>query len=69
MKTKRQRDTRQKKQNTPLDTSKSIAEQTKVFLQAGGCIQYIQPGISGQPSMTLIKASSWTSGRSTFKPA
>jgi hypothetical protein len=40
-----------KKQATATETSQSIEEQTKAFLKAGGKIEQINPGVSGQQSM------------------
>lgn len=40
-----------KKQPAAIETSKSIAEQTRAFLKAGGEIQQINSGISGQQSL------------------
>ena len=37
-----------KKQALPTETSDSIAEQTKVFLEKGGVIDQIEQGTSGQ---------------------
>jgi|TARA_Y100000310_G_scaffold345577_1_gene466809 hypothetical protein len=43
--------TAKKKQSTATETSQSIEEQTKAFLAAGGKIQHINAGVSGQQSM------------------
>lgn len=40
-----------KKQPDASETSLSIEEQTAAFLKAGGAIEKIQSGISGQQSM------------------
>ena len=44
-----------KKQPAAVETSETIAEQTSRFLKSGNEIQYIQSGISGQPSMAVNK--------------
>ncbi len=44
-----------KKQPAAIETSESIAEQTKLFLESGNKIQVIQSGVSGQPSMAANK--------------
>ena len=43
--------TAKKKQATATETSQSIEEQTKAFLKAGGKIEHINAGVSGQQSM------------------
>jgi len=43
--------TSKKKQPASVETTKSIEEQTKAFLAAGGKIQQIESGVSGQQSM------------------
>lgn len=40
-----------KKQPSAVETSMSIEEQTRAFLQEGGEIQKIKTGISGQQSL------------------
>ncbi|MFA7553971.1 MAG: hypothetical protein WCY88_06950 [Spongiibacteraceae bacterium] len=40
-----------KKQPAAVETSLSIAEQTKAFLKSGGAIEAINSGVSGQQSM------------------
>ena len=40
-----------KKQPAASETSQSIAEQTEAFLRAGGQIQQISNGVSGQQSL------------------
>ena len=40
-----------KKQPAASETSQSIAEQTEAFLRAGGQIQEINSGVSGQESL------------------
>jgi hypothetical protein len=40
-----------KKQPAAVETSESIEEQTLRFLKSGKKIQYIQSGVSGQPSV------------------
>lgn len=44
-----------KKQPAATQTSESIAEQTRIFLESGKKIQYIEPGISGQQSPAAKK--------------
>lgn len=44
-----------KKQPAAVETSESIAEQTRAFLKSGNKIDVIQSGISGQPSMAVKK--------------
>ncbi len=38
-----------KKQPAAVQTSESIAEKTRIYLESGKKIQTIEPGISGQP--------------------
>lgn len=40
-----------KKQPSAVETSNSIEEQTRAFLQDGGEIQQIKTGVSGQQSL------------------
>jgi hypothetical protein len=44
-----------KKQPAAVQTSESIAEQTKIYLASGKKIQYIEPGISGQSTTPTKK--------------
>jgi len=44
-----------KKQPAAVETSESIEEQTRQFLKSGKKIQYIQSGVSGQPSVAANK--------------
>ena len=44
-----------KKQPAAVETSESIEEQTRLFLQQGHKIQVIRSGVSGQPSMAVNK--------------
>lgn len=44
-----------KKKEAAAETSLSIEEQTKAFLAAGGKVEQINSGISGQPSMSPPK--------------
>ena len=44
-----------KKAPAAIQTSESIEEQTKLFLQSGQKIDVIQSGISGQQSMAASK--------------
>ena len=43
------------KQPAAVETSESIAEQTRLFLEAGNKIELIGNGVSGQPSMAANK--------------
>ena len=45
-----------KKQPAAVETSSSIEDKVKAFLEAGGKIEQIQSGVSGQASMTPAKA-------------
>jgi hypothetical protein len=40
-----------KKLPPSVETSQSIEEQTRAFFKAGGKIEHINSGVSGQPSM------------------
>ena len=40
---------------TPAETSKSIAEQTAAFLKAGGKVEQVPRGVSGQTSLAARK--------------
>ncbi len=40
-----------KRQPAVTETSQSIEEQTKAFLKAGGKVDYINSGVSGQKSL------------------
>ena len=42
-----------KKQPAPVQTSESIEEQTRLFLKSGNKIDFIQSGVSGQPTMAV----------------
>jgi hypothetical protein len=42
-------------QSAPAETSKSIAEQTAAFLKAGGKIEEVPRGVSGQTSLASRK--------------
>lgn len=42
-------------QAAPVETSQSIAEQTAAFLKAGGKIEEVPRGVSGQTSLTARK--------------
>jgi hypothetical protein len=44
-----------KKAPVAVETSLSIEEQTRAFLEAGGKVEKINSGISGQPSMAPQK--------------
>ena len=41
-----------KKQPAPIETSQSIEEQTRAFFKAGGKIDHIKTGVSGQTSLS-----------------
>jgi len=45
-----------KKQPAAVETSDSIAEQTRLFLKSGNKIQKIPSGVSGQPSVAPSKS-------------
>ncbi len=45
-----------KKQPAAVETSESIEEQTRRFLQSGNKIEKIPSGVSGQPSMAVSKS-------------
>ena len=40
-----------KKQPAAVETSQSIEDQTKAFLESGGAVEHINSGVSGQQSM------------------
>jgi len=42
-----------RKQPAAVETSQSIEEQTREFLKSGNKIDFIQSGISGQPTMAV----------------
>ena len=42
-------------QSAPAETRESIAEQTAAFLKAGGKIEEVPRGVSGQTSMAARK--------------
>ncbi|MCB1680002.1 MAG: hypothetical protein KDI16_15080 [Halioglobus sp.] len=44
-----------KKAPAAVETSASIAEQTRQFLKSGNKIKVIQSGVSGQPSLAANK--------------
>ena len=44
-----------KKKGAATETSLSIEEQTKAFLEAGGKVEQVNSGVSGQPSMAPPK--------------
>ena len=46
---------RRKKQPAAVETSASIEEQTRLFLKSGNKIDFIQSGVSGQPTMAVNK--------------
>ena len=45
-----------KKQPAAVETSESIAEQTRLFLQSGRKIEQIPSGVSGQPGLAISKS-------------
>ncbi len=46
---------RRRRAAAPIETSESIASQTEAFLKAGGKVQEIPRGVSGQPSAAARK--------------
>ena len=42
-------------QSAPVETSKSIEEQTAAFLKSGGKIEEVPRGVSGQTSLAARK--------------
>jgi len=44
-----------KKQPAAVETSSSIEDSVKAFLEAGGKIEKVKTGVSGQPSMGAAK--------------
>jgi hypothetical protein len=42
-------------QAAPVETSKSIAEQTAAFLKSGGKVEKVPRGVSGQTSLAARK--------------
>lgn len=44
-----------KKQPAAVETSSSIEDKVKAFLEAGGEIEQVRSGVSGQPSMASPK--------------
>lgn len=55
MATKPQKTTGKKKQPAAVETSLSIENKTKAFLEAGGNIEQVNSGVSGQQSMIVPK--------------
>ncbi len=51
MATKMTRASAKKKQPAAVETSESIAEQTRAFLKSGKKIHVVESGVSGQPSL------------------
>ena len=49
-----------RKTNEPLETRQSIEEQTKAFLKAGGQIEKVQSGVSGQVGLGGPKQSAFS---------
>ena len=52
----RYRVTRRDQQPAAVETSESIQEQTRLFLQSGKKIEQIPSGLSGQPVLPVSKA-------------
>ena len=46
---------RKRRQAAPIETSQSIAEQTAAFIKAGGKVEQVPRGVSGQTSLTARK--------------
>ena len=46
---------RKKVQSAPPETSESVAEQTAAFLKAGGKVERVPRGVSGQSSLSSRK--------------
>ena len=55
-----------KKQPAAVQTSESIAEKTRIYLESGKKIQSIEPGISGQTNTPAKSKSLW---ETKIKPA
>ena len=55
MATKPLRAAGKKKQPAAVETSSSIEDKIKAFLEAGGEIEQVRSGVSGQPSMAPPK--------------
>lgn len=55
MATKPTRTTSKKKAPAAVETSESIAEQTKLYLKSGKKIEVVDSGISGQPTLASGK--------------
>ncbi len=53
-----------RKQPAAVQTSESIAEQTKLFLKSGNKIDVVDSGISGQPVLGARKQIDLRSGKS-----
>lgn len=51
MATKSKKASARKKDSPAVETSETIAEQTRLFLKNGGEIEVIASGVSGQPSL------------------
>lgn len=49
-----------RKSNEPLETRQSIEEQTEAFLKAGGQIEKVRSGVSGQAGLGGPKQSAFT---------
>ncbi|WP_019530129.1 hypothetical protein [Dasania marina] len=47
--------TGKKKQPAVVETSQSIEDKTKAFLEAGGSIEQVNSGVSGQQSLLVPK--------------
>jgi hypothetical protein len=57
MAAKSERTAGKKKQPAAVETSESIAAQTAAFLAAGGEIERVDSGVSGNPSSYALRAS------------
>jgi len=58
-----------KKQPAAVETSSSIEDKVKAFLEAGGEIERVRSGVSGQPSMAAPKPKPSEPKPSDSKPA
>jgi hypothetical protein len=56
MATRATRAAAKKKQPAAVETSESIQEQTRLFLQSGRKIEQIPSGLSGQPVLPVSKS-------------
>ena len=58
-----------KKQPAAVETSSSLDDKIKAFLEAGGKIEQVKSGVSGQPSMAPPKPKPAESKPDESKPA